>query len=169
MTAEQIEYNTLKSPDNGRWRDHALCAGMGNTHFFEFGAGRTVKTVALSIAKAVDTTSVQYKKTTPNDVIYDNMDRHINGEGTEGNKERAAKGFLEAAQLDMETLKIKAIVKDSVFFKYIINKADGHIYHAATSTLLGRNVSDVIEFLKNPMNEDILKDMNQKIEKLWNM
>jgi hypothetical protein len=121
------------------------------------------------IAKAVDTTSVQYKKTTPNDVIYDNMDRHINGEGTEGNKERAAKGFLEAAQLDMETLKIKAIVKDSVFFKYIINKADGHIYHAATSTLLGRNVSDVIEFLKNPMNEDILKDMNQKIEKLWNM
>jgi len=35
--------------------------------------------------------------------------------------------------------------------------------------LLGRNVSDVIEFLKNPMNEDILKDMNQKIEKLWNM
>jgi hypothetical protein len=121
------------------------------------------------VAKAVDTASTQYKKYTPNDVIYDNMDRHINGEGTEGNKERAAKGFLEAAQLDMETLKIKAIVKDSVFFKYIINKADGHIYHAATSTLLGRNVSDVIEFLKNPMNEDILKDMNQKIEKLWNM
>jgi len=54
MTAEQIEYNTLKSPDNGRWRDHALCAGMGNTHFFEFGAGRTVRKVALSIAKAVD-------------------------------------------------------------------------------------------------------------------
>jgi len=121
------------------------------------------------VAKAVDTTSVQYKKTTPNDVLYESMDRHISGEGTEGNKERAANGFLEAAALDMETLKIKAIVKDSIFFKYIINKADGHIYHASTNTLLGRNVSDVIEFLKNPMNEDILKDMNQKIEKLWNM
>jgi hypothetical protein len=121
------------------------------------------------VAKAVDTTSVQYKKTTPNDVLYESMDRHISGEGTEGNKERAANGFLEAAALDMETLKIKAIVKDSIFFKYIINKADGHIYHASTNTLLGRNVSDVIEYLKNPMNEDILKDMNQKIEKLWNM
>jgi hypothetical protein len=121
------------------------------------------------VAKAVDTTSVQYKKTTPNDVLYESMDRHISGEGTEGNKERAANGFLEAAALDMETLKIKAIVKDSIFFKYIINKADGHIYHASTNTLLGRNVSDVIEFLKNPMNEDILKDMNEKIEKLWNM
>jgi len=126
-------------------------------------------TKLLYVAKAVDTASTQYKKTTPNDIIYDMMDRHINGEGTEGNKERAAKGFLEAAAMDMESLKIKAIVKDSVFFKYIINKADGHIYHASSSTLMGRNVSDVIEFLKNPMNEDILKDLNGKIEKLWNM
>lgn len=121
------------------------------------------------IAKSVDTASVQYKKHTPNDVIYDNMDRHINGEGTEGNRERAAKGFLDAAALDMETLKIKAIVKDSIFFKYIINKADGYIYHAKTNSLLGRNVSDVIEFLKSPLNEDILKDLNAQVEKLWNL
>jgi len=78
------------------------------------------------IAKAVDTASVQYKKYTPNDVIYDNMDRHI------------------------------------------INKADGYIYHAQSGSMLGRNTSDVIEFLKNPLNEDILKDLNTKIEKLWN-
>jgi hypothetical protein len=121
------------------------------------------------IAKAVDTASVQYKKYTPNDVIYDNMDRHINGEGTEGNKERAAKGFMEAAALDMETLKIKAIVKDSIFFKYITNKADGYIYHTKTNALLGRNTSDIIEYLKNPLNEDILKDLNAQVEKLWNM
>jgi hypothetical protein len=120
------------------------------------------------IAKAVDTASVQYKKYTPNDVIYDNMDRHINGEGTEGNMERAAKGFLEAAAMDMETLKIKAIVKDSIFFKYIVNKADGHIYHTQSGSLMGRNTSEVIEYLKNPLNEDILKDLNNKVEKLWN-
>jgi hypothetical protein len=120
------------------------------------------------IAKAVDTASVQYKKHTPNDVIYDNMDRHINGEGTEGNKERAAQGFIDAANLDMETLKIKAIVKDSVFFKYIISKADGYIYHAKSNTMLGRNPSDVVEFLKNPLNEDVLKDLNNNVERLWN-
>jgi hypothetical protein len=120
------------------------------------------------IAKAVDTASIQYKKHTSNDVIYDNMDRHINGEGTEGNKERAAQGFIDAANMDMETLKIKAIVKDSVFFKYIINKADGYAYHAQSSTLLGRNPSDIVEFLKNPLNEDVLKDLNNKIEKIWN-
>jgi hypothetical protein len=120
------------------------------------------------IAKVVDINSTQYKRSTPLDVIYENMDRHINGEGGETNKERAAKSFMETATLDMETLKIKSIVRDSVFFKYIINKADGYIYHAKSSSLLGRNVSDVVEFLKNPLNEDLLKDLNLACEKYWN-
>jgi hypothetical protein len=120
------------------------------------------------IAKVVDNDSTQYRKSTPNDIIYENMDIYINGDGAETNKERAAKSFMEAANLDMETLKIKAIVRDSVFFKYIINKADGYIYHTKLNALLGRNVSDVIEHLKNPLNEDILKDLNSACEKYWN-
>jgi hypothetical protein len=68
----------------------------------------------------------------------------------------------------METLKIKSIVRDSSFFKYIVNKADGYIYHAKSNSMLGRNVSDVVEHLKNPLNEDILKDLNQSVEKYWN-
>ena len=70
--------------------------------------------------------------------------------------------------MDMETLKIKAIVKDSIFFKYIINKTDGHIHHVKSGSTMGRNVSEVIEFLKNPLNEDILKDLNNRVEKIWN-
>ena len=120
------------------------------------------------IAKVVDINSTQYRKSTPLDVIYENMDAYINGEGGETNKERAAKSFLEATSTDMETLKIKAIVRDSVFFKYIINKADGYIYHTKSGSMLGRNVSDVVEHLKNPLNEDILKDLNLACEKYWN-
>lgn len=120
------------------------------------------------VAKVVDGNSTQYRKSTPNDVMYENMDLYINGEGVEGNKERAAKSFLEAVGMDMETLKIKSIVRDSVFFKYIINKADGYIYHAKTNAMLGRNVSDVVEYLKNPLNEDVLTDLNKACEKFWN-
>jgi len=120
------------------------------------------------IAKVVDLNSTQYKKSTPNDVIYENMDMYINGDGGEGNKERAAKSFIETAAMDMETLKIKSIVRDSVFFKYIINRADGYIYHVKSSALLGRNVADIVEYLKNPLNEDILKDLNTAVEKYWN-
>jgi hypothetical protein len=120
------------------------------------------------IAKVVDISSTQYRKSTPNDVIYENMDLYINGEGGETNKERAAKSFMEAANMDMEALKIKSIVRDSSFFKYIISKPDGYLYHSKSSSLLGRNVSDVIEYLKNPLNEDILKDLNAACEKYWN-
>lgn len=120
------------------------------------------------IAKVVDLNSTQYRKSTPLDVIYENMDKYISGEGGENNKERAAKSFAETAAMDMESLKIKSIVRDSVFFKYIINKADGYIYHTKTGAMLGRNVSDVVEHLKNPLNEDVLKDLNQSCEKYWN-
>jgi hypothetical protein len=120
------------------------------------------------IAKLVDINSTQYRKSTPNDVIYENMDNYINGLGGETNKERAAKSFIETASLDMETLKIKSIVRDSVFFKYIINKADGYIYHTKSGAMLGRNVSDVVEHLRNPLHEDILKDLNISCEKYWN-
>ena len=120
------------------------------------------------IAKVVDINSTQYKKNTPNDIIYENMDNYINGLGGETNKERAAKSFVETANLDMETLKIKSIVRDSIFFKYIINKADGYIYHTKSGAMLGRNVSDVVEYLKNPLNEDVLKDLNVSCEKYWN-
>jgi len=96
------------------------------------------------------------------------MDRHINGEGIESNKERAARSFLDASKSNMESLKIRAIVKDSTFFKYIITKADGHIYHASSNSLLGKNVTDVVEYLKNPLNEEILNDLNSKAEKIWN-
>jgi len=120
------------------------------------------------IAKVVDANSSQYRKSTPLDVIYENMDRYIAGEGAESNKERAAKTFIDAVNLDMESLKIKSIVRDSSFFKYIISKPDGYIYHSKTNSLLGRNVSDVLEHLKNPLNEDILKDLITSCEKYWN-
>lgn len=121
----------------------------------------------MYIAKVVDANSVQYKKSTPNDIIYDNMDKFINGRGVENNIKRAAQAFLDADALDMETLKIKAIIKDASYYKFIAPKADGFIYHIESSTMLGRNASDCLEYLKNAMNEPILLDLTKKVEKYW--
>jgi uncharacterized coiled-coil protein SlyX len=122
----------------------------------------------LYVAKLLDPNSAQYKKSTPNDIIYDNMDKYIKGELIEKDKRKTAQRFLDAAGLDMESLKIKAIVKDSSYYKFIATKGDGFIYHMQTSTMLGRNVSDVAEYLKNPLNEEILIDLTKKVEKYWN-
>jgi hypothetical protein len=108
------------------------------------------------------------KKSTPNDILYDNMDMFINGEGSEKNGQRAAQSFLDTADLDMETLKIRAIVKDATYYKFIALKSDGFIYHIESSTMLGRNQTDVLEFLRNPLNDQILLDITKKVEKYWN-
>ena len=119
------------------------------------------------ICKVVDGNSVQYKKTTPNDVMYDNMDKFITGQGMETNLKRAAQTFLDAALLDMEALKIKSIVKDATYYKFIQLKADGFIYHTDSSSLMGKNVSDCIDYLKNPLNDSVLLDLTKKVEKYW--
>jgi hypothetical protein len=120
------------------------------------------------IAKALDANSAQYKKSTPNDIIYDNMDKYINGEAVEKDKKKTAQRFLDLVSLDMEALKIRAIVKDSSYYKFISTKADGFIYHMETTTMLGRTIVDVAEYLKNPLNEEILIDLTKKVERYWN-
>lgn len=121
------------------------------------------------VCKVVDGNSVQYKKTTPNDVMYDNMDKYITGQGVEGNLKRAAQTFLDVATLDMETLKIRALIKDSTFYKFIIPKSDGFIYHTDSASMMGKNAADCLEYLKNPLHDAILLDLTKKVEKYWLM
>lgn len=122
----------------------------------------------LYVAKVVDANSTQYKKSTPNDIVYENMDRYITGQGVETNYKRAAETFLAACSLDMETLKIKAMVKDCTYYKFIATKADGFIYHMDSSVMMGRNASDCVDFLKNPLHEATLVDLTKKVEEFWN-
>lgn len=120
------------------------------------------------VAKVLDPNSTQYKKSTPNDILYDNMDKFISGELVDKDKKRTAQRFLDVSGLDMETLKIRAIIKDATFYKFISPKADGMIYEMQTQTMLGRTPSDIVEYLKNPLNESILIDLTKKVERYWN-
>lgn len=120
------------------------------------------------VAKVLDSNSAQYKKSTPNDIVYDNMDKFISGELVDKDKKRTAQRFLDVAALDMETLKIRAIIKDASFYKFISPKADGMIYEMQSQTMLGRTPSDIVEYLKNPLNESILIDLTKKVERYWN-
>lgn len=122
----------------------------------------------LYVTKVLDQDSATYKLHTPVDVLYDVLDEYIAGEGTESNRSKAAEAFISTSKLDMETLKLKALVKDASFYRAISLKADGMLYHSKTSTMLGRNVSDVVEYLKNPLHEDILVKVMDEIEGYWN-
>lgn len=121
----------------------------------------------LYTTKIVDANSSSYKVSTPIDILYEACDEYIAGNGGEKSK-IAAQRFIDTCKLDMETAKIKALVKDATFFRMITLKPDGMLYHTKTSSLLGRNVADVVEFLKNPLNEDLLVKILAEVESLWN-
>jgi len=120
------------------------------------------------VAKVVDGNSVQYKKNTPNDILYENLDVFINGKSFEKNIRRASELFLSVSELTMDILKIRALIKDATFYKIIAAKSDGFIYHVDSSTMMGRNPHECLEFLNNPLNDSILLDITKKIESYWN-
>jgi hypothetical protein len=120
------------------------------------------------VCKIVDPNSTQYRKTTPMDIMYDNMDKYINGESVDKDKKKTAQRFLDTASLDMETLKLRTIVKDANLYKLIATRGDGFIYHMKSATMIGKNPSDVVEYLKNPLNEEILAVLTKNVEKMWN-
>ena len=122
----------------------------------------------MYVTKVLDSNSISYKNSTPPDILYDVCDDYINGLGAESNKTKAAESFITTANLDMETLKLKALVKDASFYKIISLKADGMLYHTASATMLGRNVSDVVIYMKSPLNEDILVKIMAEVEAYWN-
>jgi hypothetical protein len=122
----------------------------------------------LYVCKVIDPNSPQYKKSTPTDVMYDNMDKYINGETVDTDKRKTAQRFLDISNLDMETLKIRSIIKDATYYKFLVLRGDGFIYHAESNTLVGKNPSEITEYLKNPLHEDILMSLTKGVEKYWN-
>jgi len=122
----------------------------------------------LYVCKVIDGNSTMYKKSTPNDVMYENMGNYIAGLSIERNMKRACTQFIDACDAPMETLKIRAMIKDASFHKIISTRGDGFIHHTSTNTQLGRTPSEVLEFLKNPLHEEVLKNLTNQIETLWN-
>ena len=128
----------------------------------------TNTTKLIYVAKVVDSDSVQYTKNTPNDVMYENMDEYINGRGAESNKKRAAQQFLDVSKLDMEELKIRSLIKDGLYYRFITTKAGGWIEPIDSAIRMGKRPSEVLDFLKDPNNEESLLSLMDKVDPYWN-
>ncbi len=125
------------------------------------------KSKLMYVAKVVDSDSVQYTKSTSIDIMYENMDGFISGDGSESNKKRAAESFIDAAKNNMKDLKIRALVKDAMFYRFILVKSTGWIETLDSGIRLGKVPSEVLTFLKNPENEEVLKSLLDKVEPYW--
>jgi hypothetical protein len=119
------------------------------------------------VAKVVDGDSVQYNKSVSNDVVYENMDSFIHGFGSDNNKRRSAQAFLDASRMSMEDLKLKAAIKDAVFYSFIRLTADGTYFFGQIR--VGKNTEDMVEYFKNPLNEESLLKLLDEVQYYWKM
>lgn len=124
-------------------------------------------TKLMYVAKVVDINSTQYIKSTPNDIVYEAMDEFIYGEGSERNREKAAKRFLDSSRLDLKELKILALIKDATVYDYITSKG-GFIVETQYNAKLGKTTEEVKLFLESPLNEEIYNSLLKRVEKNWN-
>ena len=93
---------------------------------------------------------------------------YINGEGCESNKKRAASQFLDVSKLEMEDLKLRALIKDALYYRFLTTKASGWIEPLDSGIRLGKRPAECLEFLKNPDNEELLLSLLNKVEPYWN-
>jgi hypothetical protein len=121
----------------------------------------------LFIAKLSEANSIQYHYSTLPSVVYDNMDSFITGKASESVIKKAAGLFLAYSEMDMRELKVRSMIKDATFYKHLITKGDGLIYKKNDNTMLGRNSSEVYEYLINPLNEGVLDSLLTAIEATW--
>lgn len=120
------------------------------------------------ICKSLDVNSAQYKNSTPNEVLFSNMHDFIDGivPGVSKKNLANAEQFSKTSKLDMETLKLRAIVKDASFYGFLQVRS-GQIFESLHDTPLGLTVAEVVEFLKNPLNDAVLQRVMTKVEKHW--
>lgn len=121
----------------------------------------------LLITKILDPSSLSYRLNTPPDVLYQQLDRYISGEGVDKDKKRTAQKFLILVNTSSEELRIRAVIKDASGLNMLRPKSDGLIYYEKTQTPVGRTSSDILLFLKNPLHQDILTDILKSVEDTW--
>ena len=119
------------------------------------------------VAKMIDAHSYEYVKSTPIDVLYENMDAYINGLGDEKSTTTAASTFIAVANDSMENLTLRALIKDSTYYQFMTNDNRGWIIESETKVKLGKNNEEILEFFKNPLNEEILDRMLSQVKNYW--
>lgn len=109
----------------------------------------------------------QYKKTDPPDIWYNDLSSYIEGTGIEKDKKKSPVNFLNMIRRDMATIHIRAYILEAAFLKRIISKSDNRIYNKETGSMLGANLEEVVEFLKQPVNQNELDNIQAQIDPIW--
>lgn len=121
------------------------------------------------VSKNLLSPSKEYKRSTVPDIIFNDLEAFVEGTIVKTNKSETPKQFLDTVKLDKETLTLQAYVNDALYHRIIVQEpSDNYFYNRETTTRYGKNVKEVLNFLKNPINQSELDNVSERVEKKWN-
>src|SRR6185295_17496331 len=74
----------------------------------------------LLVAKVILAPNNEFSERTPKSIIYDKLDQFIDGKIVKDNKRNTVRHFLDAYKRKVEDLYMEALVRDSLYFNFII-------------------------------------------------
>jgi hypothetical protein len=121
----------------------------------------------IFVGKYTLPSSKGYKLTTITDLVYKDLDMYIRGDISVLNLKEYPQKVLKACDLSKSDLRIICLVKDAIHYKDLYISNDNMYINKHTQTICGRNENEIIEYLKNPINNDELIRLEQVMEHRW--
>lgn len=121
----------------------------------------------LFIAKYLLPVEKAYTKRTPKGLLYEDLDKFIDGQVIKKSKSYCAGLFLEALKKSKEDLKIYTYIKDAVYYNFIYVNTAGELVNATTKGVYGTTLEKAVDHLKNPAYQHELQDIVDSVSKKW--
>lgn len=119
------------------------------------------------LAKYILPVEKAYTKRTPKAILYDDLDKYINGELVRQSKVASARLFLEAARKTKPEQAITCMVKDAVEWGFVYVNDKGEFKNNETGAVYGTTVERAIVHLQNPAYEHELENVRTRVEQKW--
>lgn len=108
-----------------------------------------------------------YTKRTPKALIYEDLDKFLNGEIIKKPKMACSREFLEALKMSKTELVIKCLVKDGVYYTFIYTNQAGELKNNETGGIYGTSIERAVAHLQNPAYENELDNIKTRVEQKW--
>ncbi len=108
-----------------------------------------------------------YTRKVPKSQVYSDLNDYIDGDYSKNEVKQAPKKFIEVASRDRATLNIQAMVREAIYQRYINKNSDQLLGNPQTQCSYGRNESEVIAYLSNPVNAEELMAISKRVEGYW--
>lgn len=108
-----------------------------------------------------------YTRRSPKAMIYEDLDKYINGELIRQSKISCARQFLEATKKSKTDQALTSIIKDAEYYGFVYINDKGEFKNNETAGIYGTTIERVVAHLQNPAYEHELENVKSRVEKKW--